>query len=55
MGSNARMSQVQLADDLTFFQSRLSFAGQRELWAMCRVLAERPVPMYTPTVRGGRR
>ena len=28
---------------------------QRELWAECRTLAEGPVPMYTPTVRGGRK
>lgn len=46
---------VTLADGLVLLQSRLSPAEQRELWQMCRTLAEGPVPMYTPTVRGGRR
>lgn len=44
-----------LAPGLVLFQSRLSAAEQRELWQMCRDLAEGPVPMYTPTVRGGRK
>ncbi len=43
------------SDGLVIFQSRLAPAGQRELWQMCRELAEGPVPMYTPTVRGGRK
>jgi DNA oxidative demethylase len=46
---------VTLADGLVLFQSRLSAGEQREIWAMCRALAEGPVPMYTPTVRGGRK
>ncbi|MEZ5283694.1 MAG: alpha-ketoglutarate-dependent dioxygenase AlkB [Vicinamibacterales bacterium] len=37
------------------FQSRLSPDAQRELWEACRTLADGPVPMYTPTIRGGRR
>jgi alkylated DNA repair protein (DNA oxidative demethylase) len=37
------------------FQTRLAPAEQRELWEMCRALADGPVPMYTPTVRGGRK
>lgn len=37
------------------FQARLTPLEQRELWGMCRALAEGPVPMYTPTVRGGRK
>lgn len=43
-----------LAPGLVLFQSRISPAGGRELWRMCRELAGGPVPMYTPTVRGGR-
>ena len=44
-----------LASGLVLFQSRFSAAEQRELWQMCRELADGPVPMYTPTVRGGRK
>jgi alkylated DNA repair protein (DNA oxidative demethylase) len=44
-----------LFDGVTLFQSRLTPAGQRELWTMCRSLADGSVPMYTPTVRGGRK
>lgn len=47
--------RVQIAEGLTLFQSRLSPAGQRDLWTMCRALADGPVPMYTPTVRGGKK
>ena len=46
---------VTLADGLVLFQSRLAPVEQRELWQLCRALAGGPVPMYTPTVRGGRR
>jgi alkylated DNA repair protein (DNA oxidative demethylase) len=46
---------VRLADGLVLLQSRLSPAEQRELWGLCRTLSDGPVPMYTPTVRGGRR
>jgi alkylated DNA repair protein (DNA oxidative demethylase) len=44
-----------LAPGLVLFQSRLSPDGQRDLWQQCRDLAEGPVPMYTPIVRGGRK
>jgi DNA alkylation damage repair protein AlkB len=44
-----------LAPGLVLFQSRLSSDEQRELWQQCRDLADGPVPMYTPTVRGGRK
>jgi DNA alkylation damage repair protein AlkB len=44
-----------LAPGLVLFQSRLAPDAQRELWKMCRALADGPVPMYTPTVRGGRK
>jgi DNA oxidative demethylase len=47
--------QYTLFDGVTLFQSRLSAAEQRDLWALCRSLADGPVPMYTPTVRGGRK
>jgi DNA alkylation damage repair protein AlkB len=43
------------SDGLFIFQSRLRPAEQRDLWQMCRDLADGPVPMYTPTVRGGRK
>ena len=36
------------------FQSRLPSEEQRDLRRQCRELADGPVPMYTPTVRGGR-
>lgn len=49
------MQALTLADGLVLFQSRLPPAEQRGLWAMCRALADGPVPMYTPTVRGGRK
>ena len=47
--------RVQIAEGLTLFQSRLQPAEQRELWTRCRALADGPVPMYTPTVRGGKK
>ena len=46
---------VRLEDGLVLFQSRLAPAEQREFWQMCHALADGPVPMYTPTVRGGRK
>jgi DNA oxidative demethylase len=49
------MTDVRLADGLILFQARLSPAEQRDLWALCRALAGGPVPMYTPTVRGGKK
>lgn len=49
------VTHVQLADGLSLFQSRLSAAEQRDVWALCRELAAGPVPMYTPTVRGGKK
>jgi DNA alkylation damage repair protein AlkB len=53
--SEAISRPTQLAPGLVLFQSRLSSVEQRELWRMCRELADGPVPMYTPTVRGGRK
>ena len=49
------MSKIQLADGLILFQSRLRPAEQRDLWVFCRSLSDGPVPMYTPTVRGGKK
>jgi alkylated DNA repair protein (DNA oxidative demethylase) len=44
-----------LAPGLVLLQSRLAPAEQRDVWEMCRALAGGPVPMYMPTVRGGRK
>jgi DNA alkylation damage repair protein AlkB len=46
---------VRLADGLFLVERRLGPHDQRELWRDCRALAEGPVPMYTPTARGGRK
>jgi alkylated DNA repair protein (DNA oxidative demethylase) len=46
---------ITLADGVVLLQSRLPPAEQREVWALCQALATGPVPMYTPTVRGGRK
>jgi DNA alkylation damage repair protein AlkB len=47
--------KVTLADGLVLLQSRLSPLEQRELWDLCTSLANGPVPMYTPTVRSGKK
>jgi DNA alkylation damage repair protein AlkB len=46
---------VRIAAGLVLFERRLPPDAQQELWSMCRALADGPVPMYTPTVRGGRK
>jgi DNA alkylation damage repair protein AlkB len=46
---------MQLEPGLFLFQARLRPGEQREMWVACRALAEGTVPMYTPTVRGGRK
>ena len=46
---------MKLAEGLVLYERRLSAGDQRELWSLCRGLADGPVPMYTPTVRGGRK
>jgi alkylated DNA repair protein (DNA oxidative demethylase) len=46
---------MQLEPGLFLFQRLLSSDRQRLLWEQCRALADGPVPMYTPTVRGGRK
>lgn len=46
---------TKLADGLILFERRLDVPSQQRLWALCRKLSEGPVPMYTPTVRGGKK
>jgi DNA alkylation damage repair protein AlkB len=46
---------VQLEPGLFLYQSFVPADGQALLWERCRALAAGPVPMYTPTVRGGRK
>ena len=46
---------MRLDDGLFLFQARLPPDEQRQLWLECGALADGPVPMYTPTVRGGRK
>jgi len=54
-GEHTGRMNVTPADGVVLLQARLSPEEQRELWSLCRALAEGPVPMYTPTVRGGRK
>jgi DNA alkylation damage repair protein AlkB len=49
------LQHVHLADGLVLFQSRLLASEQRELWTLCQELSKGDVPMYTPTVRGGKK
>jgi DNA oxidative demethylase len=44
-----------LEPGLFLFQGFLPAEAQRSVWRICRALADGPVPMYTPTVRGGRK
>jgi DNA alkylation damage repair protein AlkB len=46
---------MKLEPGLFLFQSFLSAEDQQRIWEACRTLADGPVPMYTPTVRGGRK
>jgi DNA alkylation damage repair protein AlkB len=46
---------MQLHAGLFLFQNFLSPVEQCRLWETCRALADGPVPMYTPTVRGGKK
>ena len=45
----------QLEPGLFLFQRFLSAEQQHTMWDSCRELADGAVPMYTPTVRGGRK
>jgi DNA alkylation damage repair protein AlkB len=46
---------MQLEPGLFLFQGYLSSDDQRRRWRECEALSAGPVPMYTPTVRGGRK
>ena len=46
---------LKIADGLVLFERRLTVNEQRDLWRSCQELAEGAVPIYTPTVRGGRK
>jgi DNA alkylation damage repair protein AlkB len=46
---------MQLEPGLFLFQNHLDSGAQRRMWAECEALAHGPVPIYTPTVRGGRK
>lgn len=48
-------NDIRIAAGLVLFERRLSVEAQRELWSECQALASGPVPMYTPTVRGGKK
>jgi alkylated DNA repair protein (DNA oxidative demethylase) len=46
---------MQLEPGLHLLQSYLNADEQRRVWVMCGALADGEVPMYTPTVRGGKK
>jgi DNA alkylation damage repair protein AlkB len=46
---------MQLEPGFHLFQHFLAAEDQRRLWDVCRCLADGIVPMYTPTVRGGKK
>jgi DNA alkylation damage repair protein AlkB len=46
---------MQLEPGLHLFQHTLALEDQRRVWKVCRALADGAVPMYTPTVRGGKK
>ncbi|HET7221211.1 MAG TPA: alpha-ketoglutarate-dependent dioxygenase AlkB [Vicinamibacterales bacterium] len=46
---------MELYRGLHYFENYLTPAEQVSMWETCRALAEGPVPMYRPTVRGGKK
>jgi len=46
---------MKLEPGLFLYHGFLGASEQRRLWQLCQALASGPVPMYTPTVRGGRK
>src|ERR1700750_1093829 len=46
---------IRLAAGLVLLDRRLTDGRLREIGRTCREMAHGPVPMYTPTVRGGRK
>jgi alkylated DNA repair protein (DNA oxidative demethylase) len=49
------MPPAALEPGVTVLEQFLPADGQRRFWELCSALASGPVPMYTPTVRGGRK
>ena len=50
-----KVEVTKLADGLVLLQGRVDARTQRDVWAQCRALADGSVPMYSPTVRGGKK
>jgi DNA alkylation damage repair protein AlkB len=46
---------MELHPGLFFLQNYIPPGEQRDLWDRCRALADGPVPMYSPIVRGGKK
>ena len=46
---------MQLEPGLHLFQHALAAGDQRRVWDVCQALASGTVPIYTPTVRGGKK
>src|SRR5262245_3195433 len=46
---------MELQPGLHFFQSWLTADDQRRVWNLCATLTTGAVPMYKPTVRGGKK
>ena len=46
---------MQLETGLHLFQNYLGADDQHRMWSACKALADGEVPMYTPTVRGGKK
>ncbi|HEX2444696.1 MAG TPA: alpha-ketoglutarate-dependent dioxygenase AlkB [Vicinamibacterales bacterium] len=49
------MHLAALEPGVTLLEQFLPAGEQRRFWEVCAALASGPVPMYTPTVRGGRK
>ena len=46
---------MELQPGLHFFQGHLGAGDQRRVWSLCTELTSGAVPMYKPTVRGGKK
>jgi DNA alkylation damage repair protein AlkB len=46
---------TKIAEGVILFERRLDLDAQQHLWNLCRALSQGAVPMYTPTVRGGKK
>jgi DNA oxidative demethylase len=49
------MQLAALEPGVTLLEQFLPADGQRRFWELCSAMASGPVPMYTPTARGGRK